>query len=56
MTTKDEGYVDEYPCDCQGPGFTVCWVVRHPKLQPPVSFETKAEAEEELAKLRKTES
>jgi hypothetical protein len=53
---KDEGYVDEYPCDCMDPGNpkAICWVVRHPKLQPPISFETKAEAEEELARLRAT--
>jgi hypothetical protein len=54
MTTKDKGHVQKYPCDCTDPGNVnaICWIVRHPKLQPPISFETKAEAEEELAKLR----
>jgi len=51
---SEEGYVDKYPCDCTDPGNpnAICWVVRHPKLQPPISFETQEEAEAELARLR----
>ncbi len=49
-----EGYVEEYPCDCQGDGHTICWIVRHPNLKPAVSFSTKEEAEAELAITRLT--
>lgn len=47
------GHVEEYPCDCMAEdGQYVCWIVRHPKLKPAISFPTKREADEELERLR----
>jgi len=50
---NSDGYVEEYPCDCQGDGYTTCWIVRHPKLKTAISFPTQQEAEDELKELRK---
>lgn len=40
----DKGYVQEYPCDCSEG--SVCYIVRHPLVSPPMSFPTKKEAED----------
>lgn len=44
-----EGYVEEYYCECYETG--TCWVVRHPKQYPSISYKTKEEASEALSKL-----
>lgn len=49
MNNENVGYIQEYPCTCHDSG--ICYIVRHPKLTPPVSFDTKEEAEEELKRL-----
>ena len=41
-----KGYVQEYPCDCSEG--SVCYIVRHPLVSPPMSFPTKKEAEDFL--------
>ena len=48
---KDKGYVQKYPCNCHKSG--ICWIVRHPNLKPPISYDTEEEAKKELDKLRK---
>ena len=51
--SKAEGDVQEYPCDCHADDLTqCCWVVRHPALRIPSSFQTRSEAEKKLADLR----
>lgn len=44
------GWVERYPCTCHEGG--ICWIVRHPKLDPPISYETEAEARATLRRLR----
>jgi hypothetical protein len=43
-----------YPCDCFATG--ICWIVRHPILEVPVSFETEVEARVFLEGLEKDRS
>lgn len=45
------GGVQEYPCTCHKNG--TCWIVRHPDLQPPISYPTRIGAMRALNKLRR---
>lgn len=49
----DQGFVERYPCDCHKKG--ICWIVRHPKLIPAVSYSNEKAAKSRLTKLRKQE-
>jgi len=49
---NEEGYVEKYPCSCFSTG--ICWVVRHKKVKPPISYSTEEEANKELEKARKS--
>lgn len=50
----DEGHVQRYPCTCHDTG--VCWIVRHPDVRPPVSYDTEEEALEALRRAREGSS
>lgn len=52
MTTTLNGRVQEYPCTSCGHEGGICWIVRHPDLYPPISYNTKEEALRELERLR----
>lgn len=47
---ENNGSVQKYPCTCHNSG--ICWIVRHPDLSPPVSYDTEEEAKKVLEGLR----
>jgi hypothetical protein len=49
---KDEGYVQKYPCFCGEHSDGICWIVRHPDAEPPISYPTELEALQALEELR----
>ena len=51
--SQAQGYVEKYPCDCQGGGAHICWIVRHPNCNPPISYRSKSAATRALNLLRR---
>ena len=49
----NDGYIQDYPCNCSGGEY--CFIIHHPKVTPPPSYESREEAEEDLKKIRSGE-
>lgn len=47
----NKGFIEEYPCTSCGHDTNMCYIVRHPKQSPSISYPTREEAEQALKEL-----